>query len=143
VNGFSNFSVPAAVSGGGSGNFNAGMNGVIGPAGLNMGTELGSPAFAGTTGGLTAGPLPASGRLGAGSALAQGVAFTEDGVAIMGAWPLDGFEDIRAWQLPAPNRSGIRSGKRATKAIHRERRLSRKSAPRRESSAATSSGSGH
>ena len=71
LNGFTTFAIPAAVSGGPS--VNAGMNGVIGPVGVDDGSGINPYGFGGNVGEMRAGPLPMNGRLGAGNSLAQSV----------------------------------------------------------------------
>jgi hypothetical protein len=131
VNGFTNFSIPAAVSGGGSGNFNAGMNGVIGPVGVDVGSGSNPYGFAGDVGQTRAGPLPMNMGLGAGNSLAQSDGLMGEPAFAMNGWPEDSFDESQPWPSGVANRSvasGGQRGIRSAKAVSRQRRAARKAA---------------
>lgn len=129
VNGFSTFGIPGAVSGGPS--VNAGMNGVIGPVGLDDGSGINRYASVGNVGEMRAGPLPMNGGLGAGNSLAQGVGVMGEPAFAMNGWPEGAFDESQPWPLGVANRSVARAGQRgksSAKAVSKQRRTARKAA---------------
>jgi hypothetical protein len=136
LNGFSTFGIPGAVSGGPS--VNAGMNGVIGPVGVDDGSN--PYGFVGNVGEMRAGPIPMNGGLGAGNALAQNDVIMEGPVAVMNGGPEGAFDESQAWPLGMTNRSvasGGQRGKSSAKAVSKQRRTARKAATKSKSTTTT------
>jgi hypothetical protein len=137
VNGFTNFTtslgaasgVPAGGgAGGGGGNLNAGMNGVIGPAGSDGGSGYSVAVFVGPFGELRAGPLPFEGGFVDGTSMP----FVGDSGAAMGwnGWWANDFTLDRAQPLASSSRadaSAGRGGIATTKTLANQRRVARKS----------------
>ena len=90
LNGFSTFGIPGAVSGGPS--VNAGMNGVIGPVGLDDGSAINPYGLVGNIGEMRAGPLPSNGGLGAGNSLARSDMVMGGPASMMDGWPEGEFD---------------------------------------------------
>jgi hypothetical protein len=136
LNGFSTFGIPGAVSGGPS--VNAGMNGVIGPVGVDDGSGINPYGFVGSVGEMRAGPIPMNGGLGAGNSLAQNDVIMQGPAAVMNGGPEGAFDESGAWPLGRTNRlvaSGGQRGKSSAKAISRQRRTARKAATKSKSTA--------
>jgi hypothetical protein len=136
LNGFSTFGIPGAVSGGPS--VNAGMNGVIGPVGVDDGSGINPYGFVGNVGEMRAGPIPMNGGLGAGNSLAQNDVIMEGPAAVMNGGPEGAFDESQAWPLGMTNRSvasGGQRGKSSAKAVSRQRRTARKAATKSKSTA--------
>jgi len=130
VNGFSTFGIPGAVSGGPS--VNAGMNGVIGPVGVDDGSGINPYGFVGNVGAMRAGPLPMNGGLGANHSLAQSDGLMGLPAFGMNGWPEGEFDVFETWPSGVSNRSiagGTQRGKGSAKAVSsRQRRAARKAA---------------
>jgi hypothetical protein len=136
LNGFSTFGIPGAVSGGPS--VNAGMNGVIGPVGVDDGSGINPYGFVGNVGEMRAGPIPMNGGLGAGNFLAQNDVIMQGPAAVMNGGPEGAFDESQAWPLGMTNRSvasGGQRGKSSAKAVSRQRRTARKAATKSKSTA--------
>jgi hypothetical protein len=134
LNGFTTFGIPGAVSGGPSGNLNAGMNGVIGPVGLDGGSALNPYGLVGNAGDMRAGPLPVNGGLGAGNSLARSDMVMAGPASMMDGLPEGAFDVSEIWPSGVlSNRSiagGAQRGKSSAKAAvsSRQRRAARKAA---------------
>jgi hypothetical protein len=129
LNGFSTFGIPGAVSGGPS--VNAGMNGVIGPVGVDDGSGINPYGFAGNVGEMRAGPLPTNGGLGAGNSLAQTDMVMQGPESIGNGWPGGEFDESQTWPLRGSNRSVVSGGQRgkySAKVAAKPRRAGRKAA---------------
>jgi hypothetical protein len=129
LNGFSTFGIPGAVSGGPS--VNAGMNGVIGPVGVDDGSGINPYGFVGSVGEMRAGPLPLNGGPGAGNSRAQSDLVMQGPGSMMNGWPDGQFDQSQMWPLDVPNRSGASGGQRgksSAKTVSRQRRAGRKAA---------------
>ena len=130
LNGFSTFGIPGAVSGGPS--VNAGMNGVIGPVGLDDGSAINPYGLMGNIGEMRAGPLPSNGGLGAGNSLARSDMVMGGPASMMDGWPDGEFDVPEIWPSSVSKRSidsGAQRGKGSAKAVsRRQRRGCRKAA---------------
>jgi hypothetical protein len=130
LNGFTTIGIPGAVSGGPS--VNAGMNGVIGPVGLDDGSGINPYGFAGNIGEMRAGPLPVKGGPGAGNSLAESVGLEGEPGFVMNGWPEGGFGEFEAWPSRMTDRSVASGGQRGTRSAKavasRQRRAARKAA---------------
>jgi hypothetical protein len=110
LNGFTTFGIPGAVSGGPS--VNAGMNGVIGPVGVDDGSGINPYGYVGNMGEMRAGPLPVNGGLGAGNSLTRSVGLVGEPGFVMNGWPEGEFDESQVWQLGVANRVVGRGGQR-------------------------------
>ncbi len=131
LNGFSTFGIPGAVSGGPS--VNAGMNGVIGPVGVDDGSGINSYGFVSNVGDMRAGPLPLNGETGAGNSRAQSDIVMQGPGPMMNGWSDGEFDQFQMWPLEVANRSaasGGQRGKSSAKSVARQRRAGRKAPTR-------------
>ena len=113
----------------GGANFNAGMNGVIGPAGLDESVAFGQRGFAGQVGELKAGALPYDGDLGGGL-------YTVAGPGWIG-WDDGDFLSVNARPRALTSRSETTRSSGASvatgiKPANSQRQATRKSASRRQ-----------
>jgi hypothetical protein len=137
LNGFTTFGIPGAVSGGPS--VNAGMNGVIGPVGLDDGSAINPYGLAGNIGGMRAGPLPSNDGLGAGNSLARSDMVMGGPASMMDGWPEGEFDVSEILPSGMSNRSiagGAQRGKGSAKAVSsRQRRAATRKAAAQSKSA--------
>jgi hypothetical protein len=115
--------------GAGGGNFNAGMNGVIGPAGLADSVGFGQIGFAGQVGEMRAGAMPYDGGFGGGLYTGAAPGWT--------GWDDGDFLSVqtRPWTLVSPsenNRSPRATAAPKSKTSPGPRRATRKSTSNRQ-----------
>jgi hypothetical protein len=141
INGFSTFSTQlGAVGGGGGGALNAGMNGVIGQQGVDDGSGFGPSGYYGQIAEMRAGPVPATGGLGANDPLLMADGFGAGLAVGWDGWPEGNFAATADWPLAEVAPRAIRPGrsvKAAAKSSASKRRAARKSLARSQGSSST------
>jgi hypothetical protein len=141
INGFSSFTTPlgAVSGGGGGGNFNAGMNGVIGQSGFDGGSGTGQAGFVGQVGEMRAGPLPIGGGFGGDNSLLLADGLHTSGAVGWDDWREGDFAGAESWPLANVSPAQTRPGRsvRATPKTNTSQRRAARNASHRQNSTAT------